>query len=64
MSPTSEPISNEICVSGHLDQQWAAAFAGSNVLHEFTAVRTPITILAGSICDQSAPGNLRVAGGK
>lgn len=44
----------EICVQGHLDERWKLLFEGFVFTHTFTPDQQPITVMTGSIADQSA----------
>lgn len=44
----------EICVKGHLDEQWVSWFEGLTIAHGFNQDGTPVTILSGAIPDQAA----------
>ncbi len=44
----------EICVEGHLDEQWQVMFEGFEIKHTFTTDHHPITMLVGSLADQAA----------
>ncbi len=44
----------EICVKGHLDEQWVSWFEGFTITHGFSHEGLPVTKLSGSIADQAA----------
>lgn len=44
----------EICVEGHLDEQWSPYLAGLTVAHGFSKHGSPVTTLSGAISDQAA----------
>lgn len=41
-------------IAGHLDRRWEAAFDGFIIAHAFAPDQQPVTLLSGSIPDQSA----------
>lgn len=41
-------------LAGHLDQRWAAAFAGFTITHGYALDTHPVTLLTGPVPDQAA----------
>ncbi len=44
----------EICLKGHLDEQWVSWFEGFTITYSFSHEGTPVTTLSGAIADQAA----------
>ena len=50
----SDRANYEIRVKGHLGERWSLAFDGMEMRTDFSSDGSPITVLTGTIVDQSA----------
>ncbi len=51
---STEECIYEICLKGHLDEQWISWFEGFTISHGFDQEGEPVTWLSGVIADQAA----------